>query len=276
MMPRFRFAPHGRERLHELERLLNEAYGAPESLLGNQVDPLDEAVYIILSFQTDLARFKETWQKLRSTFPRWSDVEQVALDDLSAALRSGGLHRQKATAIKRLLRAVRRQFGKLSLDALHRMSDAEAERTLTRLPGMSWKGARCVVLYSLDREVFPIDGNSFRVLQRAGVIPLSAVYRRLSLHDAIQEAVDPKLRRRFHVNLVVHGQEVCLPQRPHCEACPAASLCPRRGLPPRPPAAQPSRAAVPELTMSTRRALAVRSGGSNSRRSSPDHAPVAG
>jgi endonuclease III len=274
MMPRFRFAPHGRERLHELECLLDQAHGAPESLLGNQADPLDEAVYIILSFQTDLARFKETWQKLRSTFPRWSDVEQATLNDLSAALRSGGLHRQKATAIKRLLRAVRRQFGELSLDALHQMGDAEAERTLTRLPGMSWKGARCVLLYSLHREVFPIDGNSFRVLQRAGVIPLSAVYRRLSLHDAVQEAVDPWLRRRFHVNLVVHGQEVCLPQRPRCEACPAASLCPRRGLPWQPTDPSPSRVAVAELTVSSRQQ--AQSGGSFSRRSPPDQVAVAG
>ena len=275
MKRRFRFAPHGRERLRDLERLLDQAYGAPESLLGNQADPLDEAVYIILSFQTDLARFKETWQRLRSTFPRWSDVERATLNDLSAALRSGGLHRQKATAIKRLLRAVRRQFGELSLDPLHQMGDGEAERTLARLPGMSWKGARCVLLYSLDREVFPIDGNSFRVLQRAGVIPLSAVYRRLSLHDAIQEAVDPRLRRRFHVNLVVHGQKVCLPQRPRCEACPAASLCLRRVLPSRPPDPAVS-VTVAEFTMSTPRRLSGRSGGPSPRISPAGHVAVAG
>jgi endonuclease-3 len=275
-MPRFRFAPDGRMRLHELDRLLDQAYGAPENLLGNKTDPLEEAIYIILSFQTDLARFKETWQRLRSKFPHLSDVEQATLDDISATLRSGGLHRQKAAAIKRLLRAVRRQFGELSLDALRHMADAEAERTLTRLPGMSWKGARCVLLYSLDREVFPIDGNSFRILQRAGVIPLSAVYRRLSLHDGIQEAVDPRLRRRFHVNLVVHGQEVCLPQRPRCEACPAASMCPRRGQPSRPPGPTPSRVEVAELTMPNPRKLPVRSGNSKPRTSPSGHAAVAG
>ncbi len=268
MIPRFRFAPHGRERLKELDSLLQKAYGAPESVLGNQVDPLDEAVYIILSFQTDLARFKETWQRVRSTFPRWSDVEGAAVADLSAALRPGGLHRQKATAIKRLLLTVRRQFGDLSLDALRRMSDAEAERTLTRLPGMSWKGARCVLLYSLHRKVFPIDGNSFRVLQRVGVVPPSAVYRRLSLHDAIQEAIDPDLRRRFHVNLVVHGQEVCLPQRPRCGACPAAALCPRRGL--------PERVAIADPTISGRRELPGRSVRPIPRRSPPNHVAVAG
>jgi endonuclease III len=259
MIPSFRFAPHGRERLYELDRLLHEAYGAPEDLLGNQVDPLDEAIYIILSFQTDLSRFKETWQSLRSAFPRWSDVEEAPVDEIAASLRSGGLHRQKAKAIKRLLWVVRRQFGKLSLDTLHEKTDAEAEKILTRLPGISWKGARCVLLYSLDRPVFPIDVNTFRILRRTGVIPVSAVYRRRSLHDAVQNAIDPELRRRYHVNLVIHGQEVCLPRRPLCGLCPAASVCPRWGLPSQPPGTIASKAELPDLSSSGRnRILHVR------------------
>lgn len=276
MIPRFRFAPHGRERLHELDRRLHEAYGAPEGLLGNQIDPLDEAIYVILSFQTDLARFKVTWRSLRSAFPRWSDVEDASVDEVSAALLSGGLQRQKARAIKRLLRAVRRQFGKLSLDVLREMTDTEAERVLTRLPGISWKGARCVLLYSLNRKVFPIDVNAFRVLQRTGVIPLSAVYRRLSLHDGVQAAIDPALRRRYHVNLVVHGQEVCLPQRPRCDVCCATTVCPKRGLPSQPPGSIALRANVPDVSQSVHRERPVRNSGPTARRSTVHHVAVAG
>lgn len=276
MIPRFRFAPHGREGLHDLERLLHQDYGEPEDLLGNQLDPLDEAIYIILSFQTDLRRFKETWQKLRSAFLRWSDVEAAPHNDVAAVLEPGGLHRQKARAIKLLLAAVRRRFGDLSLDALHEMADIEAERVLTRLPGLSWKGARCVLLYALDRKVFPVDGNTFRVLRRTGVIPISAVYRRLSLHDAVQAAVDPDLRRRYHVNLVVHGQEVCLPQRPLCDACCAASICPRRGLPSQSPGKMASRASVPAPSRSVRREPRVWSGGPSAQRATVLHVAAAG
>ena len=43
------------------------------------------------------------------------------------------------------------------------MNDADGERLLMRLPGLSWKGARCILLYSLRRDVFPVDGNTFRV-----------------------------------------------------------------------------------------------------------------
>ena len=137
--------------MQALDRLLEEVHRASEILLGNQSDPLDEAVYIILSFQTDLARFKKTWRELRSAFARWDDVECTPEERIADVLRAGGLHRQKAKAIKRLLRAVRQEMGELSLDSLRELSDVDAERLLARLPGLSWKGARCVLLYSLNR-----------------------------------------------------------------------------------------------------------------------------
>lgn len=226
----FRFAPGGRQRLFLLDDLLGTTYGAPEAVLGNQPNALDEAVYIILSFQTDLPRFRHTWQGMRSAFPQWADVDRASVDEIADVLRAGGLHRQKAKTIKRLLGAIRDEFGELSLDALRELGDADAERVLTRLPGLSWKGARCVLLYSLQRDVFPVDGNTVRILRRAGVIAGSAVYRRRSFHDALQAAVPANRRRPFHVNLVVHGQRTCLPVTPRCETCPVLGACDRRGL----------------------------------------------
>ena len=226
----FRFAPGGRERLLLLDEVLDSEYGAPEYLLGNQLNVLDEVIYIILSFQTNLIRFQETWRSLRLAFPRWEDANRATVDEIAGVLRAGGLHRQKAKAIKRLLGAVDDEFGKLSLDALREMNEAGAERVLTRLPGLSWKGARCVLLYSLQRDVFPVDGNAFRILLRTGVLPKLTVYRRRQLHDTLQTAVPAGRRRAFHVNLVVHGQRVCRPVAPRCGTCVALGNCPRRGV----------------------------------------------
>ncbi len=226
----FRFAPGGRQRLLRLDGLLDDTYGAPEWVLGNHLNALDEAIYIILSFQTNLARFQSTWGSLRAAFPRWDDVARASVEEIAELLRPGGLHRQKAKAIKQLFKAVRDEFGELSLAALGEMDDTTAERLLTRLPGLSWKGARCVLLYSLQRAVLPVDGNTFRILRRVGVLPGSSVYRRRSLHDALQAAVPADRRWRFHVNLVVHGQRVCLPIAPRCVSCPALHICQRRGL----------------------------------------------
>ena len=222
---------HALLKLRKLDRLLDRAYGAPETDLDNKPDPLDEAVYIILSFQTDIARTRHIWTELRSVFPTWEDLDKAPVRNVARVLHAGGLHDQKARTIKRLLNAVKQRAGHLYLDLLREMDDQEAESFLTRLPGLSWKGARCVLLYSLDRAVFPVDGNTFRILQRVGVLPPNSVYRRRGLHDALQLAVPAARRKPFHVNLVVHGQRTCLSRRPRCHECAAWSICEMRNLP---------------------------------------------
>ena len=136
----FRFSPSGRQRLAIIDQVLEQRYGAPEAVLGNQHDPLDETVYTILGFQTDVPRLRETWAQLRSAFPSWLEAEQASSEQLAACLRPGGLHHQKARTIGQLLNAVRAEFGVLSLSALEGMSDELAETLLLRLPGLSLKG----------------------------------------------------------------------------------------------------------------------------------------
>ena len=228
----FRLPRGARRTLQELDRLLDDVYGAPEAELDNKDDPLDEAVYIVLSFQTDLKRCKLVWKDLKAAFPTWEQLAQATKHRVVRVLRLGGLQEQKARTIQKLLAATKETTGSYSLDFLHDMDNDEAERFLTRLPGLSWKAARCVLLYSLRREVFPIDGNSFRVLKRTGVLGERPVYRRRGLHDALQNAVNKSRRKPFHVNLVVHGQRTCLPRRPRCASCAARGICQMRGVPP--------------------------------------------
>lgn len=231
MRAAFPLRPGAVERLAHIDAVLKAAYGTPEAELGNKPDPLDEAIYIILSFQTDLARFSSTWSRLRAAYTSWDELERATVDDVARILRDGGLHRQKTRTIRRLLAEVRRVAGDHSLDLLRAMNDEEAERLLTRLPGLSWKAARCVLLYSLGRDVLPIDSNTFRILKRTGVLSQRAVYRRRALHDVIQAAVPENRRRALHVNLVVHGQRTCRPRAPQCPFCALNADCPRLGLP---------------------------------------------
>jgi endonuclease-3 len=218
------------ERLVRIDEILERTYGTPEAALGNKNDPLDEAIYIILSFQTDLPRCGLTWSALRNAYATWDAVERAPARQIARVLREGGLQRQKARTIRQLLRVVRQLNGELSLDLLRHMNDADAERFLTRLPGLSWKAARCVLLYSLRRKVFPVDSNTFRILKRLGVLSSRAVYRRRGVHDALQARVPAARRRSLHVNLVIHGQRICLPRSPQCSNCRLLTVCARRGL----------------------------------------------
>lgn len=221
--------------MERIDYAISALHNTPEQDLGNQADPLDEAVYMILSFQTDLPRLKATWKDLRAAYPTWRSLQRASIPAIASTIRTGGLQQQKASRIRSLLSAVEEQTGSLSLASLHELDDSEAERFLTRLPGLSWKGARCVMLYSLGRSRFPVDGNTFRIFKRTGVLLETAVYRRRELHDSLQSLVPAPRRKPLHINLVVHGQNICVPGVPYCPGCPLYNICPRVGLPPEAP-----------------------------------------
>lgn len=218
--------PMSTEVIRAVDSRLRRAHGTPERRLGNLRDPLAECVFIILSFQTEVPRARAVWRALRERFPNWAMLLRARETTLAQVLQPGGLHHQKARAIRKLLRQVRDKTGRFSLAYLHELSDCDAELELLRLHGLSWKGARCVMMYSLDRAVFPVDTNIFRILKRMGLLTPNAVYRRRSLHDNLQSVIPESSRRSLHVNLVIHGQDVCLPVRPRCSSCVLATLCP--------------------------------------------------
>lgn len=217
-----------RARLRRLARTLEDAQGTPH--LGNHADPLDEAAYILLTYQTDIPRARRVWSDLRTRFPSWEGVLEAPEAVVAEILRPSGFHRARARLMRQLLAAVRSRFGVLSLDSLAASSTLDAEAVLRALPGLDTKGARCVLLYALGRPVFPVDSNSFRFFQRYGVVARTARYRRKRLHDELQQVVPPSCRHSLHVNLVAHGA-ICAPQAPACRACPVRRTCqfPRKG-----------------------------------------------
>ena len=80
------------------------------------------------------------------------------MPELARVLRSGGLALHKAQAIRGALDGIQDYFGRLTLDPLRDWDDAACESFLTRLPFVGRKVARCVLMYSLKRQVFPATG----------------------------------------------------------------------------------------------------------------------
>lgn len=206
-----------RRRITRLARALERAYGTPD--LGNLTEPLDEAIFIVLTYQSDVARSRLVWTALKARFPTWTHLLGASERDLERVLKPNGLHRSRARLVRLLLGAVQARFGVLSLDELFQLSDQEAEKVLRELPGIGIKGARCVLLYALRRSAFPVDSNVFRFMKRYGILRMVAGYRQPVTHDALQQIIPKPLRHGLHVNLVVHGQRVCRPQRPRCRTC---------------------------------------------------------
>lgn len=218
--PSIRGAGKPESDIRAISAVLEEMYGSPR--LGNLDDPLDELIFIILSTRTRDDSFRATFDRLREEFPSWDDVTSNDLASVERILAPGGLSRLKALQIVSLLDRLREEFGFATLAPLSHMSDTEAERFLVRLPGVAAKVAKCVMMYSLGRQVLPVDVHVHRVASRVG---LRVKARPDTSQDLIERVVPVELRYGFHVNAVAHGRTLCLPRNPQCIECRISTWC---------------------------------------------------
>lgn len=212
------------ERLRVAEQLLSARYGTP--LLGNKRDPISEIVFIILSARTRGSEHEAAYRRLRARFRTWAAVRDAPLLEIRQMIQTAGLSRIKALQIRGVLRQLTRDLGRLSAASLRQLDDSSLEAYLTSLPGVGIKTARCVLLYSFDRQVFPVDTNSMRLFENLGIIssPLRFEYAQ----DPLQCLVPSEIRYSLHVNAVAHGRQTCIPGAPKCRVCPIAHLCVNR------------------------------------------------
>jgi endonuclease III len=196
----------------------------PDANLGNPPNPLDDLIYIILSGQTNEILYQNTFKVLKSAFPRWAGLAGASVSTIADIIKNGGLARQKAEYIKAIMQRLEADWGRPTLAPLRRMTDAGAEKYLTSLPGVGIKTARCVLMYTLNREVFPADVNCLRIMERLGWVKWEGRRAEL-LADAAQDLIPPQLRRTVHVDLIQHGRAICTLSEPACEKCCLRDLC---------------------------------------------------
>jgi endonuclease III len=181
-------------------------------------------MFILLSLKTNDRNYQATYRALRNSYPSWDEVADAPMSKLKRVLRPAGLSNQKAPRIRAILRELRNNSGRVSLDFLAQLSDQDAERYLTSLPGVGLKAARCVLMYSFDREVFPVDTHAVRIARRLGWI--GGEISDKQAQRVVQHLVPPRLRRSLHVNLIRHGRAVCRAASPDCDVCCLRSICP--------------------------------------------------
>lgn len=213
--------------LREVAEIVSVLHGNPT--LGNKPDPVDELIYIILSRKTPEVEYQAAYQSLKSAFPTWDSVLDASDDEIQRHVHHGGLGTKKTAAIRGALLRLRQEFGHCTLEPARAWSDTRLEEFLCDLPEISRKSAYCVMLFSFSRVVFPVDTHVGRVLQRLGIhhrlgVDLDAMNHK-QLQRVLPDLVPPALRRNLHVNLLVHGRDVCTAAAPICGECDLQKFC---------------------------------------------------
>ncbi len=157
------------ELIREIDRRLR-VYG--NSRHGNPTDPVDDLVYIILSMQTEEYSYEATFRSLRLRHDGWEWLLGSPIDAIAAEIRDTGLQHKKAKYLQSAAAKIVSDFGELSLHRLQDLTDAAVLQYLTSFAGIGVKSARCIMLYTLGRKVFPVDTHVWRVSRRLGLAPM--------------------------------------------------------------------------------------------------------
>ncbi|MGK9476152.1 endonuclease III domain-containing protein [Melioribacter sp. OK-6-Me] len=206
--------------LELLNSRLIEHFGLPERN-RRKPEPLDLLIATILSQNTNDNNSYEAYLNLKQKFPNWSKLAKSPLGQIEKAIRKAGLTRQKARTIKNLVVNLSKE-NRLDMNFLKKMKNEEALEFLTSFKGVGVKTASCVLLFSLYRNVCPVDTHVHRTLNRIGIVNEKSPDKTF---QKINENLPDGIAHSLHTNLIKLGREICRPTNPDCTICPVADLC---------------------------------------------------
>jgi len=210
-----------KRKINIINKLLIEYFGIPPRS-KKLPDPMDLLIATILSQNTNDNNSYKAFKNLKEKYKKWEDVARLTQPSIEKLIKVAGLGKQKSTAIKNLLSGLLKSNGKISLNHIKKLSDEEILDELTSYNGIGIKTASCVLLFSLDRNICPVDTHVHRTLNRLGLVNTSSPDKTF---NSLNGNLPPKTAHQFHTNLIRLGREICKAQKPNCSPCPLQKKC---------------------------------------------------
>lgn len=192
------------------------------SRLGNPTNPLDDLLFIIISSRTTPKLTIRVYNDIKNNFNSWDDLLETGNNKLQLMIKPAGLSKIKAEYIILTLKKIKKDFGTFNLDSLEKKSDKEIQAYLILLPGVSEKIAKCIMLYTMNKSVLPVDAHVYRISKKLG---WTIKNRADQCHKELETLVPPNNRFTFHVNCIQHGRLICRPSNPRCNQCCISHFC---------------------------------------------------
>lgn len=184
-------------------------------------DPFKVLVATILSART---KDEVTAAASLRLFSRANTVEELAhlsVHELEQLIFPVGFFRQKARYLKELPQVLTAQYGGKVPDEID---------SLLTLPGVGRKTANLVVAVAYHQPAICVDTHVHRIMNIWGYVQTVTP---LQTERVLRQKLPQRYWIRINSILVAFGQEICKPQRPHCDRCIIAKLCPKIGVIPR-------------------------------------------
>lgn len=207
--------------IKKINSALISKFGVPERNSA-ETDPVDALIATILSQNTNDKNSYRAYKNLKTNFKKWNEVALARQTTIEKNIRIGGLAKQKAKAIKEILNHLKKERGKIDLHYISQMPTDAAIGELVKFNGVGVKTASCVLLFSLKRNVCPVDTHVHRTANRIGLVKTKSPDKTFEI---INENLPKGVAHSFHTNLIKLGRDICKSAKPLCSICPLLKFC---------------------------------------------------
>lgn len=203
-----------RARAAEVVARLREVYPDARCSLTHR-NPFELLVATILSAQCTDERVNMVTPALFEKYPDPEALAGARLEELEEMIHSTGFFRNKARNLVGMATAlVERHGGRVPADMA----------ALVALPGVGRKTANVVLGNAFGKnEGVVVDTHVSRLSRRLGWTSEQSPEK---IEADLMAIVDRSDWTDLAHLLIYHGRAVCKAQRPRCQECPVASLCP--------------------------------------------------
>ena len=176
-------------------------------------DPFHVLIATILSQRTKDDNTRKASDNLFHKYPTIEAIAEADPADVAALIRPAGFPNQKAKAITECCRILRDQYG---------CKVPEDTDEMTKLPMVGRKTAACVRSYAMEIPSVCVDTHVHRISNLMGLVKTKTPEE---TEYALMELTPRERWSDINRYLVRHGQEICQPNRPHCEKCMVNDMC---------------------------------------------------
>ena len=182
-------------------------------LMDGFKDPYIVLIACILSLRTnDRTTYPATLRMLKlGKTP--SDFAKIDVKQLEKAIYPVGFYVNKAKQIVELSKILVEKYNSKVPDEIEE---------LCKFKGVGRKTANLVLSEGFNKPAICVDVHVHRITNRLG-------YIKTKTPEETEFALREKMPQKFWIDinslLVTHGQNVCKPVNPKCDACPISDLC---------------------------------------------------
>jgi endonuclease-3 len=179
----------------------------------------------MLSHRTTQKNESLAFHAMWDRFGSWQAIRLAPMEELAGTIEQAQWPGAKAQNIQKALTRIYEERGEYSIDFLKNWPPEKGLQWLMEMPGVGIKTASLVLLFCFSKEVMPVDTHVHRVSGRVGLIPEKASAE--AAHTLLPALLPrhPYIYYNFHISMLLHGQKICIWQKPRCHLCPLPSIC---------------------------------------------------